>query len=319
MKYLVGLYLVLFFQAALATECRLDGAGEWVDVRTRNIFVDATLQVQPGGRVIAAGYNLECRHRFEWGLPGNAEDYVETQTGAFSPLPIIIEYTNGLVIHGNEYVSPVTPWVRIANLRAAPNSNIQNLNTYVFFKTTPAPSGGYLHIRPSAFLGTIKLWVINNAGLSSRPAFYFNVYVFAKNEFNLSPLTCTINNNQPMTIDFGPVAPLAIGQSPVGSSIEKFQTLYYSCPNAGINSLITISLRGPAAVFNSNLLGTNNPKLGVGLFRGTTLVAPNGVFTTSISNSIGSDSVMFKLVREPGSFPAAGDFSGNATLVLGVP
>lgn len=319
MRYLVGLYLILFFQAALATECRLDGVGEWVNVKGRGISVDATLQMQPGGRVIAAGYNLECRHRFEWGLPGNAVDYVETQTRAFSPLPVIIELTNGLIIHGNEYVSPVTPWVRIASLHVAPNSNVQNLDTYVFFKTAPTPPDGYIYIRPGAYLGVIRLWVVNNTGLPSRPAFYFNVYVFAKNEFSLSPLTCTINNNQPMTIDFGPVAPLAIGQSPVGSSIEKFQTLYYSCPNAGINSPITIFLRGPAASFNSNLLGTDNPNLGVGLFRGGTLVAPNGVFTTSISNSMGSDNVTFKLVRKPGSFPAAGDFSGNATLVLGVP
>lgn len=319
MRCVVGLYLLLFLQSVIATECRVNGVGgvgPWENVRGANIWLRANLQLDSAtGRVVATGYVLECRHRFEWGLPANAEDYIDTAANAFTPQTAISGLISGLAIRVVDYVRPVNRGIRLASLHVAPNSNIVNLQTYIYFLTQGASS--YVHVPEGSFLGSIRLDVTSRD--SSRPPFYFLVHVFANNTLNLNPLTCVINNNQPITVDFDQVDPGAIGLTPGASSIKMDQAFNYSCPSAGINSAISITFRGPSASFNPNYLAVDNVDLGIGMLRGGTVVRPQGAFTTSLSNSYGSDNVTFALIRRPGAYPDPGPFSGSATLVMGVP
>lgn len=141
----------------------------------------------------------------------------------------------------------------------------------------------------------------------------------AANNFSISPSTCTINNNNPIDINFGNVHQRAIGTDPLTTSIRSDRRLTYSCPDGGISTPITISYKGTPSSFNTHLLTMTNPDIGTALVRAGSAVQVNGSFLTRITNSVGGDDVTFTLVRRAGSLPAAGPISGSGVLVMGVP
>ncbi|AZF06459.1 hypothetical protein C4J94_3708 [Pseudomonas sp. R5-89-07] len=141
----------------------------------------------------------------------------------------------------------------------------------------------------------------------------------AANRFEISPSTCTINNNNPIEINFGNVHQRAIGTDPLTSSIISNRRLTYSCPDGGINTPITITYKGTRTAFDSRLLTMTNADVGTALVRDGVPVQVNGSFLTRITNSTGADDVTFSLVRRAGSLPAAGPISGSGVLVMGVP
>lgn len=141
----------------------------------------------------------------------------------------------------------------------------------------------------------------------------------AANNFSISPSTCTINNNNPIDINFGNVHQRAIGTDPLTTTVRSDRRLTYSCPTGGINSPITITYQGTRSAFDSRLLMMTNPDVGTAMLRAGTAVQVGGSFLTRIDNSVGGDDVTFTLVRRAGSLPAAGPISGSGVLVMGVP
>ena len=141
----------------------------------------------------------------------------------------------------------------------------------------------------------------------------------AANNFTVSPSTCTINNNNPIEINFGDVHQRAIGSDPLTSSVVSNRRLTYSCPDGGINTPITITYKGTRSAFDPRLLIMSNPDVGTALLRGGAAVSVNGSFLTRITNSVGGDDVTFSLVRRNGSLPTPGAISGSGVLVMGVP
>uniref|UniRef100_UPI003BA06030 fimbrial protein n=1 Tax=Pseudomonas brenneri TaxID=129817 RepID=UPI003BA06030 len=165
-------------------------------------------------------------------------------------------------------------------------------------------------------LGLLRLTSSNNYD-STRPQ--LTVTYTAANNFTISPSTCTINNNNPIEINFGNVHQRAIGTDPLTSTIVSNRRLTYSCPDGGINTPITITYRGTASSFDSRLLRMTNPNVGTALVRAGSAVQVNGSFLTRITNSVGGDDVTFSLVRRAGSLPTPGAISGSGVLVMGVP
>jgi len=313
MKYLSVFLLMLFVQVSNAAQCRVDGQ-QWVDVYNGAITVDVNVYpVQGSGYMIFAGYTLECRYTPGGTTPSNNKDYWRFTNGGLTPGAKFGQHMMGLRIAGVNYPRPVNTSLIIATM--VDNYAGVDLNTYMYMYAKGAP-GKPIDVRVGDILGTLHFWQTHN---TSNPDSNVNVYIRAANDFFFEPSTCTINNNVPIVVDFGMVEPLAIGESPGSSLFQKTTRLDYACPDSDIDSAITITLKGNGAGFNSNVLATSNPDLGVGLMRGGVLVRPNGFFMTSIASSAGSDDVTFSLVRKPGSLPAAGPFTSSATLVMGVP
>ena len=188
-----------------------------------------------------------------------------------------------------------------------------DVTPYILIRNNPTNP---IDVRVGDVLGRLNLDQTNNynSGSSALALTYI-----AANNFSISPSTCTINNNNPIEINFGNVHQRAIGADPLTTTIRSDRRLTYSCPDGGITTPITISYKGSPSSFDTRLLMMSNPDVGTALIRAGSAVPVNGSFLTHITNSVGGDDVTFSLVRRAGSLPAAGATSGSGVLVMGVP
>jgi minor fimbrial subunit len=229
------------------------------------------------------------------------------------PGPKFTSQGTGLRINGSYQNTPVPNGIRTTTM---PNNGIGvpvDVTPYILVRNNPANP---IDVRLGDVLGRLNLDQTNNynSGSSTLALTYT-----AANNFSISPSTCTINNNNPIEINFGTVNQRAIGTDPLTTSIVSNRRLTYSCPDGGINTPITITYKGTRSAFDARLLTMSNPDVGTAMVRAGTAVPVNGSFLTRITNSVGGDDVTFSLVRRNGSLPAAGAISGSGVLVMGVP
>ena len=312
MRYLIGVMLLMLANVASAVDCQAGGSAwtnvEVNDLRADAIFFGGTVAVE-GGRLVTT-LGVACRQL--------GDERVEIWT-AYDPVALESRYAHfktGLKLDGSYYTSPVRS-ILIGDQLLGNTLVVSRGNPYL---TVDSPPNGYIEIPAGAKVLTFRLWIKVFRGAVKIKEVFAQVHVYSRFAINLNPSTCTINNNNPINVDFGSVDPVAIGGDiPAGTPYRQGVTLNYSCPDRGIDSPIDIKLVGAASSFNSSALATTNPNLATGMHRLSALVPPGGSFRTRITNSSGSDTVLFTLFRKPGSFPAAGPFTGSATLVLSVP
>ena len=188
-----------------------------------------------------------------------------------------------------------------------------DVTPYILMRNSP---GNPIDIRVGDNLGLLRMTQTNNGNTGSSQLI---VTYLAANNFTVSPSTCTINNNNPIEINFGEVHQRAIGTDPLTTTIRSDRRLTYTCPDPGITTPITITYKGSPSSFNTRLLMMTNPDLGTALVHGGAAVQVGSSFLTRITNSVGGDDVTFSLVRRAGSLPITGATSGSGVLVMGVP
>ena len=313
-KYLSGLFLLMLMQASNAGQCYYDGAWRAISASGTTAVITVDVYVVPdSGVVMLDGYSLYCRFTPAYGYPSSLQDYWRTDINPIIPGPKFGLHRMGLRIN-NVFHDAAASGLLIASMGNNEPGG-RDLATYMYIRTVGVP-GNYIDIRAGDVLGTLRLVQTNNYD-STSPR--LSIQFRAGNNLFFEPSTCTINNNNPIEVDFMDVDPNVIGESPGGSPVKKTLSLNYACPDPNINSAITITLRGSGALFNSQMLATSNPGLGVALLKGGAVVRPGGYFLSSITNSVGADNVTFALVRNSGALPGSGVFTGSATLVMGVP
>ena len=313
-KYLSGLFLLMLMQASNAGQCYYDGAWRAISASGTTAVITVDVYVVPdSGVVMLDGYSLYCRFTPAYGYPSSLQDYWRTDINPIIPGPKFGLHRMGLRIN-NVYYNTPTSGLLVA---AMENLNLtgRRLAANMFIRTVGVP-GSYIDIRAGDVLGTLRLVQTNNYDATSSR---LSIQLRARNNLFFEPSTCSINNNNLIEVDFMDVDPNVIGESPGGSPVKKTISLNYACPDPNINSAITITLRGSGALFNSQMLATSNPGLGVALLKDGAVVRPGGYFLSSITNSVGADTVTFALVRNSGVLPGSGVFTGSATLVMGVP
>ena len=315
--------IVLLSLASVATtvsaaDCRVNGGG-WVHVGaggTLNLQVPVTVRVDSDAtRLLLEGARLECR--FTPGQPfPTFSDFWRTSALAgapWTPGPKFASQGTGLRINGTHYNTPVPYEIHLATM---PNNGVGvpiDVTPYILLRNNPANP---VSVRAGDTLGVLRLHQRNNySGTSTVLALTYT----AANNFDISPSTCTINNNNPIEINFGDVQQRAIGSDPLTTSVRTNRRLTYSCPDGGITAPITITYKGIPSSFDNRLLRMTHPDVGTALVRAGSAVQVNGSFLTRITNSVGGDDVTFTLVRRAGSLPDAGAISGSGVLVMGIP
>ncbi len=299
---------------AQAVDCRVNG-GNW-QTGNPNLQVPVTVTLSADRtRVFLEGARLECKYSRDHG-PSWGQDYWATGNASgtpWTPGPKFRAERTGLRINGAFLNTPVPSGIRVATM---PNNNTAypiNITPYILLRNYPSNP---IDIRVGDNLGLLRLTSSNNWD-TSRPQ--LTVTYTAANNFTVSPSTCTINNNNPINVDFGNVHQRGIGSDPLTTAIRSDRRLTYSCPDGGITTPITITYKGTASGFDSRLLLMTNPDVGTALVRAGSAVRVGDSFRTQITNSTGGDDVTFSLVRRAGSLPAAGTVSGSGVLVMGVP
>jgi hypothetical protein len=322
MKRLYGAIAVLALMGVTtivkAADCRVNG-GPWQTVNpggTFNLQVPVTVRVGADtSRILLEGANIECRFTSFGGAPW-FEDYWATSTAvgaAWTPGPKFTSQGTGLRINGAFYNTPVPTNIRVSTIPNNGRGVPISVTPYILIRNNPTNP---IDVRTGDVLGVLRLNQTNNYDSNSTR---FVLTYTAANNFSISPSTCTINNNNPIEINFGNVHQRAIGTDPLTTSIRSNRRLTYSCPDGGINTPITITYKGTPSSFNTHLLTMSNPDLGTALVRAGAAVRVNGSFLTQITNSTGGDDVTFALVARPGALPAAGPTNGSGVLVMGVP
>ena len=323
MKRLYGAIVLLVLSGITtmvrAADCRVNG-GQWVTVGaggTLNLQVPVT--VRPGAdstRILLEGAMLECR--FSLGQPGFPaySDFWRTSANAgapWTPGPKFASQGTGLRINGTYHNTPVPYEIQLAVM---PNNGVGvpvDVTPYILVRNDPTNP---IDVRIGDTLGVLRLRQTNNYNTTSTTLV---LTYTAANNFGISPSTCTINNNNPIEINFGNVHQRAIGTDPLTSTIRSDRRLTYACPDGGINTPITITYKGSPSSFDPRLLVMTNPDVGTAMVRGGSAVQVGGSFLTRITNSGGGDDVTFSLVRRAGSLPTTGAISGSGVLVMGVP
>lgn len=316
---LVLLILTGITTTANATDCRVNNGG-WITVGiggTINLQVPVNVQLNDDRtRIILEGVRIECRFTYFGGSQPWYTDYWATSARvgpAWVPGPKFTLQGTGLRINGGYYNTPVPNGIRMTTM---PNNRIGvpvDVTPYILIRNNPTNP---IDIRVGDVLGRLNLDQTNN--YNSGSAALALTYT-AANNFSISPSTCTINNNNPIVVDFNNVHQREIGSDPLTSTIRSNRRLTYSCPDGGITVPITITYKGTPSSFDSRLLRMTNTDVGTALIRAGSAVQVNGRFLTQITNSVGGDDVTFALVRRAGSLPAAGPISGSGVLVMGVP
>mgnify|MGYP003363013752 FL=1 len=304
---------------AHAADCRVNGGG-WQSVghgQTINLHVPVTVRVgSDRTRLLLEGASLQCR--FSLGQPGAPQytDYWGTAVQAGNPWVPGPKFNNqgtGLRINGSFYNTPVPFGIRLASM---PNNGVGypiEATPYILLRNDPSNP---IDIRIGDVLGTLNLHQTNNYNLTNTRLI---LTYSAANNFGLTPSTCTINNNNPIEINFGTVNQRAIGTDPLTTTVRSDRRLTYSCPDGGITTPITITYKGTPSSFDPRLLVMTNPDVGTAMLRNGAAVQVGGAFRTNITNSTGGDDVTFTLVRRAGSLPTPGAVTGTGVLVMGVP
>jgi minor fimbrial subunit len=316
---LVLLALIGATRAVNAADCRVNG-GAWQPVDTGggvDFAVPVTVRLgSDTTRILLEGVRLECRFTPHGGTPNGQQDYWKTGSRVgepWSPGPKISHLGTGLRINGAFRNAPVAAGIDIATM---PNTGAAigvDVTPYVLLRNNPVSP---VDIKAGDVLGLLRLDQTNNYDSTATSLV---LRYTATNDFTISPSTCTINNNNPIVIDFGNVHQRAIGTDPLTSTVRSDRRLTYNCSGPGLSLPITITYQGTASSFNPNLLRMTNADMGAALVRGGAAVRVNGSFQTRITNSVGQDDVTFSLVRRAGTLPDAGPISGSGVLVMGVP
>ena len=310
----VGFVLLAINTAAQAVDCRVNG-GPWQNGNP-NLHVPVTVTLSADRtRIMLEGARLECRFTYSGGPAWHADFWASgNASGApWTPGPKFTGERTGLRINGGFYNTPVPGGINIVTV---PNNGVFypiNVTPFILVRNFPANP---IDVRVGDNLGLLRLTSSNNYD-PTRPQ--LTVTYTAANNFTVSPSTCTINNNNPIEINFGSVNQRAIGTDPLTTTISTNRRLTYACPDGGVNTPITITYKGIPTSFDSRLLRMSNTEVGTALVRGGSAVQVNGSFLTRITNSVGGDDVTFSLVRRAGSLPAAGAINGSGVLVMGVP
>ncbi|NWA40822.1 fimbrial protein [Pseudomonas reactans] len=321
MKRLYGvmtlLVLIGFTATANAATCRVNG-GPW-----EPIFGELPLQVPvtvtlaaDRTRIMLEGARLECGFSRGSQSPSWRQDFWSTGSSAGTPWVPGIKFINqgaGLRIGGGHYNIPIANGIRVATLPDDMRGYPIDVTPYILVRNNPSNP---IDVRAGDTLGVLRLTQTNNYnGDSTR----ISVTYTAANNFTVSPSACTINNNNPIEINFGNVHQRGIGTDPLTTTIRKDQRLTYTCPDPGITSPITITYQGSRSSFDTRLLMMTNPDVGTAMVRAGSAVQVGSSFLTRIDNSVGGDDVTFTLVRRAGSLPTAGPISGSGVLIMGVP
>ncbi|WP_371923431.1 fimbrial protein [Pseudomonas gelidaquae] len=208
-------------------------------------------------------------------------------------------------INGAFLNTPVQTGIRVVTI---PNNGAAypiNITPYILMRNNPSTP---IDVRIGDTLGLLRLTATNNYNGASAD---LTVTYTAANNFTVSPSTCTINNNNPIEINFGDVHQRAIGSDPLTTSIRSDRRLTYACPDGGITTPITITYKGTPSSFDNRLLRMTNADVGTAMVRGGSAVQVGGSFLTRITNSVGGDDVTFSLVRRAGSLPTPGAISAE--------
>lgn len=124
----------------------------------------------------------------------------------------------------------------------------------------------------------------------------------------VAPPPCIINNNQPITVEFGDVMTTRVG----GDNYKMPVNYMLSC-TGGTSNAIKLQVKGTGATFDATVLQTNKTGLGIELRQGTDKLAVNKWLNFTYQNK---PELWAVPVKQSGATLTGGEFSAGATMAV---
>lgn len=263
---------------------------------------------------------------------GNVGDYVEcwnTMPSVYTDYMDLIQvvpgamfsgFDTGVYVNGARYLSNQVSRVNVLSLKDDQRYPI-DIDMFLFI---PEKLEEGLIINAGQTLMTVTLVKWSTWGNNTGNEEEFTWTFIADNQVALTTGTCTVNNNEPININFGLVPKSRIKNTGQGlDSVIQTANLNIDCEDSRLNQDVRITLSANSASGNmQNTIATTIENLGVEMYYNNKLISPMNSFLTPLTAGRSDAEVTFGLVKnatiESDALPD-GRFEASGSLVISLP
>ena len=296
---------------ASAYTCRYRSSAGTLAGQTINGSSNATIPVPVQDTAETGQVNIidlaayvECKND----NPGTYTDHMDMQRAS---TVLSNNFDVRVKANGKEYTVPYSGTTTVLHLPKGGSGNYAPIPLQIYYYMKEIP-GEKVAIKKGQVIGSIQAHKYSIPAGGS-PTF---VWTFtAANDTIVTSGGCAINDGNPIEIDFGSVIQKQLSSTSATRSVSRY--IPYKCRSTSVNMGIQLSLVADQPSFSSSLIKTTNDSLGIKTMRGSDQLIPyNSTIRSTITNGTGGDNFTFSLLKQEGSTPSTGAFTGSATLIM---
>lgn len=213
--------------------------------------------------------------------------------------------------NGVEHTVPFSGTATVLHLPQGGSGNWAPIPLQIYYYMKEIP-GERVAIRKGQVIGSIQA---HKYSIPAGGAPTFTWTFTAANDTIVTSGGCAINDGNPIEINFG-----VMNQQQLSSTEDKRQVMSYipyKCRSNSVNMGIKLSLVADQPAFSNDLVKTTNSAIGIKVVRGSDQLKPySNTIHSTLSQGAGGDNFTFSLLKQNGTTPSAGTFTGSATLIM---
>lgn len=315
-KLLFILCVFCYFPSAFAYQCINTVTGAYIGSGNATIRIPIADNLKLGEDNVFGnvGDYVECWNT----MPSMYTDYLDLIS--VTPSTVLAGFDSGVYVNGSRYLSSQVNQINVFTL----NDDLRHPVNIDMFFTIPNKLDKDLVINAgdALMVVTLEKWSTWGSNVGNRERFIWTFV--ADNRVALTTGTCTVNNNEPINIDFGLVPKSRIKNVGQGlNSITQDVSLNIDCEDLRLNQDIQVTLSANSASGDLlNTIPTTLSNLGVEMYYNNRLIAPMGSFLTPLVEGRSDAEVTFSLVKSAGVDSESlenGRFNASGSLVISLP
>lgn len=229
---------------------------------------------------------------------------------------LFTDMTGSLTINGSQYYPPIRSGIKVISVTKSETKTI-DMNLNLTLKKTPSKN---IIIKRGDVIGEFRFLQRNDQnGCPSCGPYRWRLR--AQNDIVIATNSCTINNQQPININFGRILREELTTSPKNSLYKKNISLTFNCSGSNISQNIMVTLIGNATSFSSDYIKSTNNNIGFALSWQDKIIRPGGSFQLNMSSNNTQTQIEFSPVKANISSNVinTGNASSSATLIMSAP
>lgn len=212
---------------------------------------------------------------------------------------------------GSEYTVPYSGLATVLHLPKGGSGSWAPIPLQIYYYMKEIP-GERVAIKKGQVIGSIQA---HKYSIPAGGAPTFTWTFTAANDTIVTSGGCAINDGNPIEIDFGNVIQKQLSSTINTRNVSRY--IPYKCRSTSVNMGIKLSLVADQPSFSSSLIKTSNNALGIKVMReGDQLIPYNNTIRSTLTQGMGGDNFTFSLLKQDGSTPKTGIFTGSATLIM---
>ncbi|WP_027704734.1 fimbrial protein [Zymobacter palmae] len=247
---------------------------------------------------------IECKND----IPQSYSDYMDLQQATTI---LSNNFDVKVKARSNEYSVPFSGNANILTLPRGGSGSYAPIPLQIYYYMKEIP-GEKVAIKKGQTIGAIRA---HHHSIPVEGDYIFTWNFVAANETIVTSGGCAINNGDAIEIDFGSVNQKQLSSTATTRSVSRY--IPYKCRSNSVTMGIQLSLVADSPSFSSSLIKTSNSAIGIKTMRGGDALTPyNNAIHSTITQGMGGDNFTFSLLKQEGTTPSTGAFTGSATLIM---